>query len=75
MPTFYICQLGQLNYTTLKTLGYSNYFNMYLGKLKKYDSYSEYVPQWTGKFGNQSAEEILKSAFQYDYSDVKVENR
>ena len=67
MPTFYISQLGQLNYTTLKTLGYSNYFNMYLGKLEKYDSYSEYVPQWTGKFGNQSAEEILKSAFQYDY--------
>ena len=74
MPTFYICQLGQMNYTTLKTLGYSKYFSMYLGKLEKNDHDIEYVPQWTGKFGNQTAEEMLKAAFQYDYSDVKIDH-
>ena len=66
--------MGQQNYTTLKTLGYSQYANMYLGKLEKDDSKIEYVPQWTGKFRNQTAEEILKAAFKYDYSDVQIDN-
>ena len=47
---------------------------MYLGKLEKDDSKIEYVPQWTGRFGNQTAEEILKAAFEYDYSDVQIDN-
>ena len=66
--------MKQFNYTTLKTLGYSKYFSLYLGKLEKDDQKSEYVPSWTGKFGNQTADEIFKAAFQYDYSDVKVDN-
>ena len=67
--------MRQQNYTALKTLGYSTYFKLYLGKLEKDDDHSEYVPQWTGKFENQTAEEMLKAAFKYDYSDVHIDNR
>ena len=67
--------MGQNNYTTLKALGYSFYFNMHLGKLERDDNKSEYVPKWTGKFGNQTAKGILRAAYQYDYSDVQVHNR
>ena len=74
MPTFYICQLGQHNYTTLKTLGYSGYLNLFLGKLEKDEGKSDYITKWTGKLGNQTAEEILKAAFEYDYSDVQIDN-
>ena len=70
----YICQNGQLNYTKLKTLGYSDYFKLYLGKLVKDDGNKEYVPQWTGIFKNQTFEEILEAAIEYDYSDVQIEN-
>lgn len=48
---------------------------MHLGKLEKDDNKSEYVPKWTGKFGNQTAKGILRAAYQYDYSDVQVHNR
>ena len=65
--------MGQLNYTHLKTLGYHKYFWLYLGKLEKDGGLSEYVPQWTGKYGNQTAEEILKDAFKPDYSDVQLD--
>ena len=58
-----------------KNLGYFKQFDLYLGKLEKDDGNSEYIPQWTGKFGNQTAEEVFKAAFEYDYSDVQAENR
>ena len=75
MPTFYICQLGQFNYTTLNTFGYSRYEKLFLGMLERNEGNSEYIAQWTGKFGNQTAEEILKAAFEYDYSDVEIDDR
>ena len=61
-----------MNFSKLRALGYSHYFNLYIGQLERDDYKDEYIPQWTGKFGNQTAEEILKAAFEYDYSDVQV---
>ena len=58
-----------------KNLGYSKHFDLYLGKLEKDANNSEYIPQWTGTFGNLTSKEVFKAAFQYDYSDVRYENR
>ena len=68
-PEIYICQTGQYNYLTSRYLGYKYHKDFLAG----YTNTSN-IAHWSGIHKNQTFDKLIESMFEYDYSDVYVED-